>query len=144
MKSGRENDQESDINGNAMIAGKPALRSSRGDAQPNAKASESSGQKSPCWRVKRKTLIKKGNLSMISPWMYWMVGLALIQPSLLAVEKADPALIPSIFSPESSPAHAISHLADFVLVITGVIFLIVGGLLVYALVRFRRRADDDE
>ena len=61
----------------------------------------------------------------------------------MAAEKADPALVPSIFSPESAPAHAISHLAGFVLVITAAIFVVVAGLLVYAVVRFRRRANDD-
>jgi cytochrome c oxidase subunit 2 len=61
----------------------------------------------------------------------------------LAAEKTDPALVPSIFSPESAPAHAISHLAGFVLVITAAIFVVVAGLLVYVVVRFRRRANDD-
>src|SRR5271170_4313574 len=65
------------------------------------------------------------------------------QQSLYAGEKFDPTLIPSIFAPESVPAHSISHLAGFVLAIAGVIFVVVGGLLVYAVVRFRRRADDD-
>jgi cytochrome c oxidase subunit II len=65
------------------------------------------------------------------------------QQSLYAGEKFDPTLIPSIFAPESAPAHSISHLAGFVLAIAGVIFVVVGGLLVYAVVRFRRRADDD-
>jgi len=67
----------------------------------------------------------------------------LAQQSLYAGEKFDPTLIPSIFAPESVPAHSISHLAGFVLAITGVIFVVVGGLLAYAVVRFRRRANDD-
>src|SRR5258708_40326084 len=76
---------------------------------------------------------------------YWLVTFILIQQgAALAAEKADPALVPSIFSPESAPAHAISHLAGFVLVITAAIFIVVAGLLGYAVVRFRRRANDDE
>ena len=76
---------------------------------------------------------------------YWLVTFILIQQgAALAAEKADPALVPSIFSPESAPAHAISHLAGFVLVISAAIFVVVAGLLVYAVVRFRRRANDDE
>ncbi|HXJ73555.1 MAG TPA: cytochrome c oxidase subunit II [Candidatus Dormibacteraeota bacterium] len=76
---------------------------------------------------------------------YWLVTFILTQQGVaLAAEKADPALVPSIFSPESAPAHAISHLAGFVLVITAAIFIVVAGLLVYAVVRFRRRANDDE
>jgi cytochrome c oxidase subunit 2 len=54
----------------------------------------------------------------------------------------DPA-VPSIFSPASTPADSIYHLSLFVLAITGVIFVVVFSLLVYAAVKFRRRADDD-
>src|SRR5262249_14434054 len=75
--------------------------------------------------------------------LYFLFVFFLMGQGVSAAEQTDPALVPSIFTPESTPAHAISHLAGFVLVITGVIFLIVGGLLVYALVRFRRRANDD-
>lgn len=51
--------------------------------------------------------------------------------------------VPNIFTPASTPADQIYRLALFVLVITGVIFLVVGGLLVYSLVKFRRRPNDD-
>jgi cytochrome c oxidase subunit II len=67
----------------------------------------------------------------------------LAHQSLFAGEKVDSTLVPSIFAPESVPAHSISQLAGFVLAITGVIFVVVAGLLVYVVVRFRRRADDD-
>jgi len=70
--------------------------------------------------------------------------LILAQQRLFAGEKVDSTLVPSIFAPESVPAHSIAHLADFVLAITGVIFVVVASLLVYAVVRFRRRADDDD
>jgi cytochrome c oxidase subunit 2 len=53
------------------------------------------------------------------------------------------APIPNIFSPVSVPASEIYHLALFVLAITAVIFLIVGGLLAYAVVKFRRRKGDE-
>ena len=69
--------------------------------------------------------------------------LLLVSPAIYSAEHVDPALVPSIFSPESAPAHSISQLAGFVLVITGAIFVIVAGLLVYVLLRFRRRANDD-
>src|SRR5215467_7230304 len=51
--------------------------------------------------------------------------------------------VPSIFSPASTPADAIHHLSLFVLTICGAIFLVVSGLLLYAVVTFRRSADDD-
>jgi cytochrome c oxidase subunit 2 len=56
---------------------------------------------------------------------------------------ADPPATPSIFAPVSTPALAIRELAFFVLGITAAIFVVVAGLGLYALVRFRRRPDDD-
>ena len=50
---------------------------------------------------------------------------------------------PSIFSPASTPADSIYHLSLFVLGICGAIFLTVFSLLVYSLLKFRRRAGDD-
>jgi cytochrome c oxidase subunit II len=51
--------------------------------------------------------------------------------------------IPNIFNPASTPADAINRLSLFVLIITGLIFAIVATLLVYAIVKFRRRGEDD-
>jgi cytochrome c oxidase subunit 2 len=45
----------------------------------------------------------------------------------------------SIFSPEGTQARSIFGLSMFVLAITAVIFLVVGGLLLFALIRYRRR-----
>jgi cytochrome c oxidase subunit II len=66
--------------------------------------------------------------------------------ALLAAGRAwaDPQLgLPTTLSPESAPAHTIFNLSLFVLEITGTIFAVVGGLLAFALVRFRARRDDD-
>ena len=48
----------------------------------------------------------------------------------------------TIFAPASTPAHVIAGLSMLVLGVTGAIFIVVAGLLVYTLVRFRRAADD--
>jgi cytochrome c oxidase subunit 2 len=48
----------------------------------------------------------------------------------------------SIFAPASTPAKTIFGLSVFVLVVTGVIFLVVGTLLVYSIVRFRGKTAD--
>jgi cytochrome c oxidase subunit 2 len=48
----------------------------------------------------------------------------------------------SIFAPASTPAGAIAELSTLVLGVTGAIFAVVCGLLVYVLVRFRRTRDD--
>jgi cytochrome c oxidase subunit 2 len=50
--------------------------------------------------------------------------------------------IPSTFAPASTPAHQIFDLSIFVVAITGGIFLVVGGLLTIALIRFRARKTD--
>lgn len=50
---------------------------------------------------------------------------------------------PSIFSPASTPADSIHHLSLFVLTICGAIFLVVAGLLLYSVVKFRRASEDD-
>jgi cytochrome c oxidase subunit 2 len=52
--------------------------------------------------------------------------------------------VPSIFQPRSTPAESIYHLSLFVLAITALIFLVVFGLLTYAVVKFRRTADEDK
>jgi cytochrome c oxidase subunit II len=48
----------------------------------------------------------------------------------------------NIFAPASTPAHTIFRLSMFVLVVTGLIFVVVCILLVYSIVKFRSRAGD--
>ena len=49
----------------------------------------------------------------------------------------------SIFAPASTPANSIYDLAILILVVTGAIFVVVSGMLVYAAVKFRARPGDD-
>src|SRR6266446_8962771 len=49
----------------------------------------------------------------------------------------------NIFAPASTPAHLIFRLSVFVVGITACIFAVVFILLIYATVKFRKRADDD-
>jgi cytochrome c oxidase subunit II len=51
--------------------------------------------------------------------------------------------VTNIFAPLSTPAHAIYEISLLVLTICAAIFLIVGGLLAYAVIRFRRRPEDE-
>jgi len=48
----------------------------------------------------------------------------------------------NIFAPETTPGQWIVDLSMFVLAITGVIFVVVAGLLVYAVVKFRANRDN--
>ena len=50
---------------------------------------------------------------------------------------------PNMLTPASTPAHTIANLSLFVLLITGSIFVVVGGLLAFALVRYRARPQED-
>jgi cytochrome c oxidase subunit II len=48
----------------------------------------------------------------------------------------------NIFDPAGTPAHSIFSLSMLVFAVTATIFLIVGALLLYALLRFRHRSED--
>jgi cytochrome c oxidase subunit II len=65
-----------------------------------------------------------------------------------AVALADPAHGPSsptsIFSPVSTPAQSIYGLSLFVLALTAAVFVLVFGLLAYAVIKFREKANDDK
>lgn len=79
----------------------------------------------------------------------WHSTIRVVAVTLLAALNASavgpdqPSGSTSIFAPVSTPADSILGLSLFVLAITGVIFLIVAGLLVYSAVKFRRRHNDD-
>jgi cytochrome c oxidase subunit 2 len=53
-----------------------------------------------------------------------------------------PRSTPSILAPASTPAHQIYDLSLFVVSLTGAIFIVVGGLLAVAIIRFRARKSD--
>jgi cytochrome c oxidase subunit II len=50
----------------------------------------------------------------------------------------------NIFAPDSTPADTIFGLSSFVLAVTGAIFAVVFTLLAYAVLKFRKRAGDDD
>jgi cytochrome c oxidase subunit 2 len=50
----------------------------------------------------------------------------------------------NIFAPASTPAKSIFDLSVLVLAVTGTIFVVVGGMLLYAAVKFRSRPGDDQ
>ncbi|WP_420238112.1 cytochrome c oxidase subunit II [Telmatobacter bradus] len=60
--------------------------------------------------------------------------------SVLTIVEDQPG---NIFAPQATPAHTIFGLSLLVLAMTLGIFLVVGGLLAYAVWRFRRRAGDN-
>jgi len=60
----------------------------------------------------------------------------------LTAATAGPAT-PSMFAPVSTPAFAIRDLSFLVLAIVTVIFIVVAGVTVYAIIRYRHRPGDD-
>src|ERR1700693_5011911 len=72
-----------------------------------------------------------------------LIAGVLLAATLCFGAPASPSQIPNIFRPESTPAHSIFHLSMLVLAVTGAIFAVVFGLLVYAVAKFGKRADDD-
>lgn len=55
-----------------------------------------------------------------------------------------PSSTPSVFDPDSTPAHEIYRLAVFVIAICLAIFLVVFGLIVCSAVKYRKRPGDDD
>ena len=72
--------------------------------------------------------------------MFALAALALLQGSTSAAAEHR---VTNIFRPLATPADAERNLALFVLAITAAIFVVVAALIVYTIVRFRRRASDD-
>jgi cytochrome c oxidase subunit II len=64
--------------------------------------------------------------------------------ALCTAGQQPPNPVPSIFEPHSTPADSILHLSNFVLGITGLIFVVVASLLTYAVVKFRTKAGDGQ
>jgi cytochrome c oxidase subunit 2 len=58
------------------------------------------------------------------------------------VNRVDAQSPTNIFAPAATPAHSIFDLSMLVLAVTLAIFLIVGGLLLYALIRYRHRPEN--
>src|SRR5262249_39797801 len=73
---------------------------------------------------------------------FQMLALLFLFTVAAAAQPATRATNTKIFAPESTPAKSIVNLSIFVLVITGIIFVVVGTLLVYVIVKFRGKATD--
>lgn len=84
--------------------------------------------------------MREAALRVAGLWAH-AIALALLPALSAAADAGIPT--PGIFSPVSTPAFMIRDLAWLVLGICGAIFLVVGSLLVYAVVRFRARPGDE-
>jgi cytochrome c oxidase subunit 2 len=71
-----------------------------------------------------------------------LLVLLLLNYCSLTISAQGHSTTPSTLAPASTSAHQIYALSIFVLSITGGIFLVVGGLLVFAIIRFRARKSD--
>ncbi len=72
-----------------------------------------------------------------------LLGALLLAARLCVGAPANPSQTTNIFKPMSTPADSIFRLSLLVLAITGLIFAIVFGLLVYSVAKYRRRGGDD-
>jgi cytochrome c oxidase subunit 2 len=74
--------------------------------------------------------------------------LILLFAALALLQGPTPALpehrIANIFKPLATPAGSEFDIALFTIALTGAIFVVVAGLIIYTMVRFRRQADDKE
>ena len=69
---------------------------------------------------------------------------AYVAAAAAAQPSGSPLSSTSIFAPETTPAKSILGLSAFVLAVTVVIFVVVAGLIVYAIIKFRDRAGHAE
>jgi len=68
----------------------------------------------------------------------------LLGAALCTASEPQANFVPSIFDPRSTPAESIYRFSLFVLSITGLIFAVVFTLLVYAVVKYRKRPGDPD
>ena len=89
-------------------------------------------------QMRGKTNSNMVRMLQVCPIVFWSAAAAAI------TESAAPPLSPTnIFAPASTPARSIFGLSLFVLAVTAAIFVVVFVLLTYAVVKFRKRPDDD-
>ena len=101
------------------------------------------GERLACVKPERQgvQLRSSGSISWqvrMSPVMVLMCGAA-----VAFADTTQPWSPTNIFAPESTPAKSIFGLSMFVLAVTGGVFLTVFALLVYSVVKFRKRRHDD-
>lgn len=82
-------------------------------------------------------------LGLSVSWGDLPAGLGTLVPSFLGATAGGSENL-NVFDPASPPAFAIRGLFYLVLGITGVIFVLVEGMIVYSIVRFRRQNDSTE
>ncbi len=84
---------------------------------------------------------RRRSLSSVRSAIFWFFCVCAGAQAALA---QGPQTTPSIWAPDSTPAHEIYGLSLFVLLITGTIFAVVAGLLTYVIIRYRARGTDAE
>ncbi|HXV82672.1 MAG TPA: cytochrome c oxidase subunit II, partial [Candidatus Binatia bacterium] len=84
-------------------------------------------------------VLKVSHVALLTAALLGVAAVLIASPAIAA----EPSEVTTIFKPLSTPARAIHEVSLLVLAICAGIFLVVGGLLVYTVVRFRRRPGDD-
>jgi cytochrome c oxidase subunit II len=86
----------------------------------------------------------RGRAASVNRHTLWILMLFALPFRLcFAAEPTLPTGRTSILDPTTTPAAQIFHLSVFVLLLTGAIFVVVGGLLFYVIIRFRSHRTDD-
>jgi cytochrome c oxidase subunit 2 len=85
-----------------------------------------------------RSLVSRSWRVRMSQFVFWMCGTA-----AAFADTAQPLSPTNIFAPASTPAKSIFGLSLFVLSVTGAIFVVVFTLLLYSVVKFRKRKNDD-
>src|SRR5262249_17233865 len=96
------------------------------------------------WLVRQRKDKKRGLAVPSLPIVIRLLSLtALFLPLIASAEDLPLRPHANIFDPVSTPAQSIYNISILVLIICAVIFFVVAGILVYTIIRFRKRPDDD-
>jgi len=76
-------------------------------------------------------------------WVLGFLAVSLSQAAPAFAQSVSPLSPTNIFAPISTPADSIFGLSKFVLEVTASIFVVVFSLLLYSLLKFRKKKDDD-
>jgi cytochrome c oxidase subunit II len=85
--------------------------------------------------------VLRRRLARTSDYIAWTAMAFFCFPGMVLA--GSPISPTNIFSPDSTPAHSIYRLSIFELEVEGAIFVVVGTLLAYAVIKFRQKRNDD-
>jgi cytochrome c oxidase subunit II len=109
------------------------------DTNPKRESAERDGERTtPRFRGLSRTHVHRNLLVLVC------VGVSFFVVASASAQDSTIRAIQNIFDPLSAPAEILYRISLLVLAICAGIFLVVGGLLTYAIIRYRRKGPEDD